>query len=135
MAPRKPPRRWLVAISPGQGGFAGDIINFEVGGVKPFKVVTLGLAGRIASALADDLIGEHVYVIPPGNIVDLADQDNFTRSIRPTRDALDFDVQFNFPPRPEDEFVFTDGHGTYKVYLAVRGIRTFIPENPKLHFS
>jgi hypothetical protein len=116
----------------GQSGFAGDIINFEVGGVKPFKVLTLGLAGLLASALADDLIGEHVYVIPPGNIVDLADQGNFTRSIRPTGDALDFDVQFNWPPRPENEFVFTDGSGTYKVYLRIAGVKTFIPEVPNI---
>jgi hypothetical protein len=116
----------------GQGGFVGDIINFEVGGVKPFKVVTLGLAGLLANALADDLIGEHVYVIPPGNIVDLADQDNFTRSIRPTGDALDFDVQFNWPPRPEDEFVFTDGDGTYKVYLRIAGITVNEPVVPNI---
>ena len=103
------------------------MINFEVGGVKPFKVLTLGLAGLLASALADDLIGDHVYVIPPGNIKDWADQDNFTRSIRPNGDALDFDVQFNWPSRPEDEHVFTDGNGTYKVYLKIKGVRVIKP--------
>jgi hypothetical protein len=82
--------------------------------------------------LADDLIGEHVYVIPPGNIKDLVDQDNFTRSIRPTGDALDFDVQFNWPPRPEEEFVFTDDNGTYKVYLRVAGIEITEPVVPSL---
>ena len=45
---------------------------------------------------------------------------------------LDFDVQFNWQPRPQNEFVFTDGHRTYKVYLAVRGIVEIVPVNPNL---
>ena len=116
----------------GQGGFVGDIINFEVGGVKPFKLLTLSLAGLIAGALADDLIGEHVFVIPPGNIIDLAEQGNFNRSIRPNGPALDFDVQFNWPPNPQDEFLFSDGHGSYKVFLKVKGIKKVRPIDPPL---
>jgi hypothetical protein len=53
-------------------------MNFDVGGVKPFQFLTLGASDLLASAFADDLIGEHVYVIPPGNIRDWAEQDAFT---------------------------------------------------------
>jgi hypothetical protein len=115
----------------GQAGTVGDITNFEIGGVKPFKVITLGVAGLIAGALADDLIGEHTYVIPPGNIVDWADQTKFTQSIRPP-DGLDFDVQFNWPPRLEDEFLFSDGDASYKVYLRVAGVQVTRPVVPSL---
>jgi hypothetical protein len=116
----------------GQGGTVGDIMNFDVGGVKPFQLLTLGASDLLASAFADDLIGEHVYVIPPGNIRDWAEQDAFTASIRPNGDKLDFDVQFNWPPRGEDEFLFTDGHGSYKVYLLIRGVKTITPVTPNL---
>ena len=116
-------------------GTVSDITNFEVGGVKPFQVLTLGAAGAIASLFADDLIGEHTYSIPAGNIIDLADQAKFTQSIRPPV-ALDSDVQFNWPPRLEDEFLFSDGHGSYKVYLRVTANKIVphpVPPNLPVH--
>ena len=107
-------------------------MNFDIGGVKPFQLLTRGIAGVVAGIVDDDLIGEQTYVIPPENVVAWSDQENFARSIRPTGDVLDFDVQFNWPPRPENEPVFTNGDGTYKVYLRVAGIKMVEPIVPAI---
>jgi hypothetical protein len=34
----------------GQGGLVGDIMNFEVGGVKPFQILSLGVSSLLASS-------------------------------------------------------------------------------------
>jgi hypothetical protein len=81
--------------------------------------------------LADDLIGEQYFFIPAANIIDLSDQGNFQTSIRKSPD-LPFDVQLNWPPRPEDEPLFTDGKGTYKAYFLIKGGKTSFPVTPKL---
>lgn len=103
-------------------GTIGKITDFEVGGVKPFHILTLGLASLISHALADDLIQEHLFFIPAANIVAFANQDIFSASIRQSPE-LPFDVLYNWPPTVDDEkdFLFTDGHGTYKVYLTIQG--------------
>lgn len=105
------------------GGTIGDITQFVVGGVKPFELLTLGLSDLLAKAFSDDLLGEHTFVIPAANIVELLDQNTFIASIRKSPD-LDFDVQYNWPPKPEDEYLFSDGHGSYKIYFLVRGIES-----------
>jgi hypothetical protein len=101
-------------------GTIGDILEFEVAGIKPFHILTLGIAGAIANALADDLIGEQTFFIPAANITDFADQNKFIASIRQSPD-LPFDVQLNWPPKPAEEPIFTDGHATYKVYFLIAG--------------
>jgi hypothetical protein len=110
-------------------GTIGKVTDFELAGVKPFHLLTLGIAGLISHALADDLVGEQFFFIPAANIADLADQTKFNASIRKSPD-LPFDVQLNWPPRPEDEPLFTDGKGTYKAYLLLKGGRTSFPVNP-----
>lgn len=113
-------------------GTVGKVTDFEVGGIKPFHLLTLGIARLISHALADDLIGEQVFFIPAANIVDFADQTKFDASIRKSPD-LPFDVQLNWPPRPEDEPLFTDGKGTYKAYFLIKGAMIPLPPvNPKL---
>jgi hypothetical protein len=102
------------------GGTIGDITEFEVGGVKPFELLTLGISDLIAHAAADDKLGEHTFVIPAANIIDFADPAKFNASLRPTSPDLDFDVRYNWPPKLEDDFVFTDGHGTYKAFFLVQ---------------
>ncbi|HEX6553920.1 MAG TPA: hypothetical protein VF026_14225 [Ktedonobacteraceae bacterium] len=109
------------------GGTIGDITQFEVGGIKPFEILTLGLSTLLAKAFSDDLLNEKTFTIPAANIVELAEQDAFNASIRKSPD-LDFDVQYNWPPKPEDEFLFSDGHGSYKIYFLVRGIKTTTTE-------
>lgn len=111
------------------GGTVGDITDFEVGGVKPIQLLTVGIAGAIANAVSDDLVGEHTFLVPALNVVDLADQGKFSDSIRTSPD-LDSDVQFNWPPRPEDEFLFSDGKGSYKIYFKIRGILKSQPVDP-----
>jgi hypothetical protein len=93
----------------------GDITDFEVGGVKPFHILTVGLAGVIADWLADDLIGENQYTIPIANLMDFK-PDNYQASMWPSgTDGLPFDVQVNWPPKPEQVKVFTgDKGGFYK---------------------
>jgi hypothetical protein len=109
------------------GGTMGKITEFEVGGVKPFRFLTLGISDAIAHAVADDLVGEHTYVIPAANLADFADQDKFNASVKTSPD-LDFDVQFNWPPTLNDEFLFTDGHGSYKIYFMLKS--RFLPPWP-----
>lgn len=102
------------------GGVIGDITSFEVGGIKPFEVLTLGLAGLIADGLADDLVGERHFIIPAANLVGFADQATLTASIRRPPD-LDGDIQFNWPtPEIEPRMLITDGDGTYKAYFLIR---------------
>jgi hypothetical protein len=116
-------------------GTIGKITDFEVGGIKPFHVLTLGIARLISEALADDLIAEQVFFVPAANIVDLADQTKFDISVRRSSD-LPFDVQLNWPPRPEDEPLFTDGAATYKVYFLIRSrLVPPLPHLPKLRES
>lgn len=114
-------------------GDVGKVTEFEVGGIKPVHILTLELADLLAHALADDLIGDHYFFIPAANIVDFADQTKFEASVRKSPDNLDFDVQLNWPPRPEDEPLFTDGHGTYKAYFLIQSAPIIpLPVLPKL---
>jgi hypothetical protein len=115
-------------------GTIGKITDFEVAGIKPFRVLTLGIAGLIANALADDLIGEQSFFIPAANIREWADdQSKFNASVRKDPD-LPFDVELNWPPTFDDEkdFIFTDGQGTYKVYFLIRGVKQTINTIPAL---
>lgn len=112
-------------------GAVGDITEFDVGGVKPFKVLTLGLADLIAQALSDDVIGEHTFVVPAENISALLDQATFSSSFRRTAE-LGPDIQFNWPPRPQDEFLFSGGGGSYKIYFTITPFGTFVPVEPRI---
>jgi len=114
------------------GGIIGKITDFEVGGIKPFHILTLGIGKLIGNALADDLIGENSFFIPAANIVELSDPATFQSSIRKTPD-LPFDVQVNWPPKPEQEPLFTDGHGTYKAFFLIKGATLTISIAPKLN--
>lgn len=96
-------------------GAVGDVTEFEVGGVKPFHIITLKLAELLANALGDDLIDEHEFFIPAANIKNLAD--NFTP--RPNNGDWDFDVQVNWPPKAENDKLLTDGAGTYKAFFSI----------------
>src|SRR5262249_40138521 len=103
-------------------GTIGKVTDFEVAGVKPFHFLTLGIANLIAGPLADDLIGEHVFVIPAANIADFSDQAKFSASVRKSPD-LPFDVQLNWPPSLDEEMSeeeLINESGTYKAYLLIR---------------
>ena len=105
-------------------GTIGNITDFEVLGVRPFHIMTLGIAKLISSILADSMVGEHFFFISAADLVELAEQKKFEASIRKNPE-LPFDVVMNWPPRPEDEPLFTDGAGTYKAYFLIRGRVTF----------
>lgn len=108
-------------------GTVGDITQFEIGGIRPFDVATLGLAKLLAGLFADDLVGEHTFVISAQQVKDLADPTKFNASLKRSND-LDQDVLYNWPPDPDDKQpLLTDGHGSYKAYFTVRGIQTTIP--------
>jgi hypothetical protein len=106
-------------------GTVGQITGFSIGGVKPFEILTLGIASVIANAFADDLVGEQCFNIPAENIASLADAATLRASVRTDPD-LPNDVQLNWPPTFDDEknFLFTDGHGTYKVYFLLNVAKT-----------
>lgn len=110
------------------GGTIGDITDFEIAGIRPFEVFTVKLASILANAVSDDLVGEHTFLIPAQTIIDLADPTKFAASLRQSPD-LDSDIFFNWPPRPQDEFLFSDGNGSYKIYLKVKGVKTTVPTN------
>ncbi|MEU6622035.1 hypothetical protein ABZ926_14880, partial [Streptomyces litmocidini] len=117
---------------PRLAGALGDVTNFEIGGVKPFELLTFGLSDLIANALADDLIGEHEFVIPAPNIVELTDPDRFTASFRRHPETLGSDVQFNWPRTDADEVLFSGGGGSYKVYLTITPVTVTEPTQPGL---
>jgi hypothetical protein len=121
----------------GLAGAAGDVIDFEVGGIKPFKILTLGLASLVTEALKDDIVSEHEFVIPAEQLVAWAERDEATKrflkyesSLRTSGD-LPATVRFNWPP-PNQEFLFSGGGGSYKVYLQVKPILTVEPGPPPL---
>jgi hypothetical protein len=126
------------ADDPQLAGAAGDVIDFEVGGVKPFKILTLGLADLITKLLADDLIGEHEFVVPTSVFVEWASSfDEATQSF-PTWEAsfrgspdLPSRIRFNWPQKAEDEFMFSGGGGNYKVYFKITPIIVVEPLEPK----
>ena len=113
-------------------GAIGDVTEFEVGGVKPFKILSLGLAGLLADILSDDMIGEHEFVVPAQNICDISDPAAFQASFRRNPEILDADVQFNWPPTDADEFLFSGGGGSYKVYFTVTPVKIERPLEPRL---
>ncbi|MGB9929603.1 MAG: hypothetical protein ACPK85_14575 [Methanosarcina sp.] len=113
-------------------GAVGDVTEFEVGGVKPFKLLTLGLADLLADALSDDLIDEHEFIIPAQNIVDIAEQAAFQASFRRHPDILGSDVQFNWPRTDADEVLFSGGGGSYKVFFTITPIITIRPTPPRI---
>ncbi|AHV95257.1 hypothetical protein [Paenibacillus sabinae] len=106
------------ANDPKLAGTVGDITNFEVGGVKPFNILTYGVAGLLTELLADDLIGEHEFYIPAADIVEWSNPEKYNSSLRTSPDL----IRFNVPQRPEDEFLFSGGGGSYKIYFRVAGI-------------
>jgi hypothetical protein len=108
------------------GGTIGDITQFQIGGVRPFDVLTLGAAKLLAGLFADDLVGEHQFLISAQKLIDLSDPAKFNASLKRSPD-LDSDVVFNWPPTPQDEVLLSDGDGSYKVYFKVRGISTSTP--------
>lgn len=121
-------------------GPIGDFMDFEVGGVKPFKIITLGLADMISRLLSDDLIGEHEFVVPASVFTEWSvpspDDPNklpaWEASFRKIPGFLENDVQFNWPQRTEDEFLFGLGGGSYKVYLEITPQIILDPIVPRL---
>lgn len=117
------------------GGTIGKVTDLEVGGVKPFHILTLGIAKVIGELLAGDLIGSQEFFIPAANISAFADPDKFKASLRTDPD-VPFDVQMNWPPtfQEEAEFLFNQNGATYKVYFVIRGIPITEPVPlPPLH--
>jgi hypothetical protein len=122
----------------GVAGGAQDFMNFEVGGVKPFRLLTLTLSDELAEALADDLVDEHEFVIPAVTLAGWAkqapdDPDRFPEWERSFRRSADLPrrIQFNWPPA-DDEYLFSGGGGSYKVYLTLTPILTIEPVVPKV---
>jgi hypothetical protein len=113
-------------------GPVGDVIEFEVGGVKPFKILSLGLASLLADILGDNKIDEHEFVIPAQNIVDISNPAAFQASFRRHPDILDADVQFNWPRTDADEFLFSGGGGSYKVYFTITPLKIERPLEPRI---
>jgi hypothetical protein len=121
------------AGDPKIAGPVGDVIDFEIGGVKPFKLLTGGLAQLLTNILADDLIDEHEFFIPAEHIRELAlDGAKFNASFRRTPE-LGNDVQFNWPRTAAEEVLFSGGGGSYKVYFQIVPIikeRRLVPRIP-----
>jgi hypothetical protein len=82
-------------------GTVGDITQFEIGGIRPFDVATLGLA-RLLAGPVRRLVDEHTVVISAAQVVDLADPTKFNASRKRSHD-LDQDVLYNWPPGPDDQ--------------------------------
>ena len=121
-------------------GMPGDVIDFEIAGVKPFKILTGGLASLITGFLKDDLIGEHDFVIPASTMAHWAivapdnpeKFPNFEASFRTLPDVLGPSVQFNWPQKVEDEFLFSNGDGSYKIYFTIQPQITTVPVIPAI---
>lgn len=128
------------ADDPKLAGAAGDIVDFEIGGVKPFKILTAGLADLLTNLLADDLIGEHDFFIPAAKIAEWAIPatdnpekfPNFEASFRTLPDVLGPSIQFNWPQKVEDEVLFGEGGGSYKIYFTIIPRIQIVPVVPTI---
>jgi len=115
------------ADDPKLAGPIGDVVDFEIAGVKPFKILTLGIADLITDILSDDLIDEHDFYIPAETIVDFADDSTkFNASLRISPD-VQADIKLNWPQKPEDEYLFSNGDGSYKIYFKITGFEIVRP--------
>jgi hypothetical protein len=112
-------------------GWVGDASNFKIGDFKPVDFLTLEISELIANMLADKLIDQHTYQIPPANLAALADDATMRASIRTSPD-LSFDIQLNWPPKPEDEYLFSGGGGSYKAYFLITTTTEHTPLPPPL---
>lgn len=74
---------------------------------------------KLADLLADDLIDEHQFHVPAQYIKDIAEQAPFEASFRRHPDVLGSEVQFNWPRNDPDEFLFSDGGGSYGAPVAL----------------
>jgi len=119
----------VAAKDPRLNGPIGDISEFEIIGIKPFKLLT----GFITDALGlgDELIGEHEFIIPAANIAEFADPARYQASLR-TNPHLDPDVRYNWPRRPEEEVLFDQGGASYKIYFKIQGTAIPFPLDPRL---
>lgn len=111
------------ANDPKLAGAIGDITSFEVGGVKPFSILTAGIADLITDVLADDLIGEYEFFIPAQDIKEWADDPaKYAASLKTSPD-LPSRIRYNWPPKAEDEHLFSGGGGSYKIYFNIQGYK------------
>jgi hypothetical protein len=92
---------------------------------KVTKFLTANLSGEIAKWFADDLIDQKVFELNSGDVLKWANPETLKASYMTSND-LPSNIQFNLP---RDQYamhwLFTNGHGSYKVYLQVR-----VAENP-----
>lgn len=114
------------AGDPKLAGPVGDVTDFEIGGVKPFHILTLGAAKLLSNVFADDLIGEHEFFIPAAKIRQWAEPAQYNASLKTSPD-LPSSITFNIPERREDEYLFSKGGASYKIYFKVQGIKVLIP--------
>jgi len=100
------------------GGTVGDITEFEVGGVKPFHIITLKLAEVIAQGLSDDLIGEKFFDIPISNLIQFGNPQFYQSSTR-QEPGFPFDAQINWPPHANEPEPFTKGGALYRAVFQI----------------
>ena len=101
-------------------GAVGNITDFSVGGVKPIQLLTLGLAGLIASFFADELIGEKVYVLPAEKLLVFADPKAWPGTLRTdVQSVLAPDARVNWPPSVDQEQMFDGGGASYKPFFLI----------------
>jgi hypothetical protein len=115
---------------PKLNGPVGDIFEFEVGGFKPFKLLSLGLSDLLAEAFGDDLVGSHVFSLTEGDLLNL----ELDPHMRKTGDIAQ---QYNVPTLVQDQDPDTLLHssnsaGSYKVFLTVRVLATQVPVDPPI---
>jgi hypothetical protein len=112
---------------PKLNGPVGDFFDFEVGGVKPFKLLTVGLADVVADILGDDFVDTKTFILNEGDLLSIEKGPNskFRKGELPAQD------QFNVPtPIQEPDSLLSGGGGSYKVYFRVRVLRIPKPVEP-----
>jgi hypothetical protein len=116
-------------------GAVGDIQDFEILGFRPFHI--LFISDLLNSIAGDDFLGEHAFRVPAADIVAIAppteDPSNTAKFLASFIIDPDFhdhpEVKFNWPPLGQ-EFLFSDGHGSYKIYFVVQPSIRFTPVLP-----
>ncbi|ANK90592.1 hypothetical protein AMK01_CH01084 [Rhizobium sp. N6212] len=111
-------------------GKVGDVTEFEIGGVKPFHILSLGIAGLIANALADDLLGDNTFWVPAQNLKNFADPNLYANSIR-YDPAMGGDIPLNWPP-PGIEKPFNKKGALYKAFFKITTTESVTPCDPPL---
>jgi hypothetical protein len=118
------------AVTAGQ---VGDVTEWEIAGVKPFHILSVGLAGVIAEGLADDMLGDVSFYVPSSNLIEFDSESDFYKNSLRTNEFLPFDSKANWPPKDSENKPFNaKDPALYYAWFKITTVSRTVPLDPPL---